>query len=483
MALVLVDPLADDAVDDLKLLHALIHQIRQDSRRVKLLNAYYEGALRLQALGLSLPPEMDDLQTVINWPGVVVDSLEERLDVEGFRLGNSPTTDRELWSWWQYNNLDEESGLGHVDALALRAAYITVGRRREDDGPDDPPLITVDSCESMTATLDPRTHMVDAAVRLYDDNSLGVPQKATLYRHGKTIHYQRKSFDGGWKGWEKTDEDPHGLPALVVPLVNRPRLNRRQGESEMRDVMGIADAACRSITNLQGAQELLAVPSRYVIGASEEDFVDSETGEQVPAWEAYIGRFNALMREDAKVIQLQGADLRNFTDVIRHYADLVVGLTGLPAHYLGITSDNPASADAIRAGESRWIKRAERKQRIFGAAWEQTMRLGMLVKGRDPDQLIGLETVWRDPATPTYAAKADAVVKLVAQRIIPREVAWEEMGYTPEQRDRMRNLFADDPAVRWLQLQADRGASTALPAAQETAPVAEPVQPPDEGAA
>jgi hypothetical protein len=29
-------------------------------------------------------------------------------------------------------------------------------------------------------------------------------------------------------------------------------------------------------------------------------------------------------------------------------------MAGLPPHYLGLTTDNPASADAIRSGEPGW---------------------------------------------------------------------------------------------------------------------------------
>src|SRR5690625_7699817 len=45
---------------------------------------YYDGKQRLKDLGISLPPQMRFIDTVLGWPGTVVDALEERLDFEGW---------------------------------------------------------------------------------------------------------------------------------------------------------------------------------------------------------------------------------------------------------------------------------------------------------------------------------------------------------------------------------------------------------------
>lgn len=432
-----------DALDVLRRLAAVI---ANNQRRWRLLDAYHEGAKRLQALGLALPPEMEDLQVIINWPGMYVDSLEERLDVEGFRVGGSDEVDEVLWGWWQDNGLDEESGLGHLDALIQGRSYTCVGYP---NSADDSPVITVESSRYMAATWDGRTHRLSEALRLWDDNEHGVPQRASLYLPDATYHYGRS---GRGLGWLLDDVHEHGLgEPLVAALVNRAKLSDRNGVTEMRDIMGLSDAACRSITNLQGAQELTALPQQFVAGAREEDFQD-EYGNPVPAWEAYIGRIKMLMDKEAKIFQLPGADLRNFTEVLKAYAQLAAGLTGLPAHFWGFTGDNPASADAIRAVETRLVKRAERRQRGFEGGWETTMRLAMLVDGRDPRQANRLETVWRDPATPTYAARADAVTKQYAAGILPLEAAWEDMGYSVERRRRLRSMTSQDPAERYLAL-------------------------------
>ncbi|ASU81414.1 phage portal protein [Nocardiopsis gilva YIM 90087] len=438
-------------MSDADLVQHLGEKMTEDTSQQARLDAYYDGALRLEAMGLALPPEMRKLTTVVNWPRLVVDSLEERLDVEGFRLGGAVTADEELWGWWQANNLDEESGLAHLEALVQGRAYIAVGAP---ENAGAAPVITVESARSMYAQIDPRTRRVTRALRLYDTRD-GQAHAATLYLPQRTGHFRLDC--GRWRSNPDLPTDEHNLGVVpVVPITNRSRLSDRRGRSEMADVIPITDAACRSLTNLQGAQELLAVPQNIFFGVEKDDFVD-QNGKALTTWEAYLGRMKALANQDAKAVQLPGADLRNFTEVINHYARIVGALSGLPPHFLGFTSDNPASADAIRSSEARLVKRAERRARMFGEAWEQAMRLAMRIVGRDEQGANRLETVWRDPSTPTYAARADAVTKLFQAGLLPQEAAWEQLGFSPEYRRHLRSLGAVDPAVRYLELIQEAG--------------------------
>ncbi|GAU66670.1 hypothetical protein SSP35_03_03180 [Streptomyces sp. NBRC 110611] len=419
------------------------------------LDRYYEGRVRLASIGLALPPEMRQLSTVVNWPALYVDALEERLDVEGFRLEGSADADDRLWQWWQANDLDEESQLAHLDALIYGRAYVTVGTPLDAAAT---PVIRVESARHMAADFDPYTRQITAALRVLaeepedephdrDSHPTKPPYAARLYLPDRTVSLERVKNGGRWN---VSGEDVHNLGRpLVEMLTNRGRAGERSGASEMRDVMALTDAACRSLTNLQGAQEMLAVPQRYVLGASQQDFQDAH-GNPLPAWEAYVGRFLMLANDDAKAGQFPSADLRNFVEVMNLYAKLVASVTGLPPYYLGMSTDNPASADAIRSSEARLIKRAERKQRAFGGGWERVMRLALLVEGLDTTGAAGMETVWRDAATPTVAARADAVTKLVATGILPVEAAWEQLGYSPQYRARLRAMTDADPAVRYL---------------------------------
>ena len=69
----------------------------------------------------------------------------------------------------------------------------------------------------------------------------------------------------------------------------------------------------------------------------------------------------------------------------------------------------------------------------------------LVIDGTIPDDAYKLETVWRDPSTPTFAAKADGVVKLAQAGILPIEQARADLGYSDVQREQMRKWDNENP--------------------------------------
>jgi hypothetical protein len=435
--------------DEKNTLNRLELQLLRTQRRNRVLDAYYDGEQRLEQLGLAVPPELERFLTIVAWPGTYADAVEERIDLEGFRLPGMTEADDELWRIWQANGLDEESQLAHLDALVLGRSFIVVGSG--DDTPDAPsdedgdadrdpavPLVTVESANEVNVELDPRTRRVSAAAKVYTDRAGdgSSVRKATLYLPNVTVWVERKNAR-----WDEVDRDEHDLGVVpVVPIVNRQRLSRREGRSQFQRVIGLTDAAARALTNAQLATEIMAIPQRYVLGASKGDFVDSD-GKQLTAWESYFGAIWALANKEAKVGSFSAADLSNFSNIVNHYAALVSGVTGLPMRFLGQSTTNPPSAEGIRADESRLIKTCERFHRGTGGSWELSMRIvRRILDGKWDPKLAQLETLWRDPATPTRAQQADAAVKLVGAGILPVEAAWEDMGYSAARRTKLKAL-------------------------------------------
>jgi hypothetical protein len=400
-------------------------------------DAYYEGSQRLEHLGLAVPPELRRFETVVNWPRLTVDSLEERLDIESFFLPGDTGTALDVWEGWEFNNLDEESQLAHVDTFIFGRSYICVGSNEDDR---DHPLTTVESPREMVATRDPRTGKITEAARFFGGDPNLAPieneRNATLYLPDSTHWYEM-----GTGGWVEIDRDEHKLGEVpVIPLLNRRRTGRSLGVSEMTDVIPLTDAACRTLTNLQIAGETHAVPQRGVLGATKGDFVDAD-GNPLTTWQAYFGAVWALQNENAKTFQFSASDLRNFHDTVNHYATLVAGVTGLPMRYLGQNTANPPSADGIRADEARLVKRAERKQKTLEGSWERWARLYARFRDGDWDPRYRLiKTKWRDPATPTKQALGDYVLKLVQAGVLPIEAAWDELGYSEQKKTILRKL-------------------------------------------
>jgi hypothetical protein len=152
-----------------------------------------------------------------------------------------------------------------------------------------------------------------------------------------------------------------------------------------------------------------------------------------------------------EIKQLPASELRNFHDTLSNLARIGAGLCDLPPHSLGFgVSDNPASADGIRASEGDMVARVERHQVARGNGYERVMRLAMAVEGKDPSSASGLETVWRSAATPTQASKADAAVKTYGSGISDLRQARVDYGYslsTIEAMEKREGDAASDPAL------------------------------------
>lgn len=395
--------------------------------QLKIWDAYYEGEQPLSYMHPELIQQLEGQvrQVVINWPQMVVDALEERLDIEGFRRPDQASGDDTLWQIWQASDMDAGSQRAHVEALALGRSYVTVGAG---DAPDDPPIITDETALDMYATTDPRTRKTAAAVRRWssDPDASKPPDMATLYLPDSTIEYAKQP-DGSWL---EENRDNHQLGAVpVVAIVNRMRRKRPDGISELKLVTSLSDAACKIATDMMVGANFHALPRYWATGFAESDFTD-EQGNPISVWKSVTGRIWSTEAENAKLGQFSASDLGNFHKTLTALATLVASLCGLPPHFLGMSTDNPASADGITASENRLVKRAERKQGMYDCGWEQAMRLAnRFLTGADDPTLARLETAWRNPRTPTTAAVADAAVKLHGAGILPLQWTRRSLGY------------------------------------------------------
>ncbi|WP_344098577.1 phage portal protein, partial [Nocardiopsis tropica] len=223
---------------------------------------------------------------------------------------------------------------------------------------------------------------------------------------------------------------------------------------------------------MEVSREFFAAPQRYILGASEGAFEDQE-GNPLDAWSTYVGRVLGLERDEdgqlPEVGQFAAGDPSAFTRVLDLYARVMATQLSVPPQYLGYTTDNPASADAIRSSESQLVKTAERKQRLFGTPWADVLRLALIWQhGAEgvPAAARAIDIGWMNPATPTVSAQTDAAVKLVTAGIIPADsdVALEMVGLREEQRARVR---ADRRRSQGRQLLQEIGARAGAEPSQE----------------
>ncbi len=429
---------------------------------------YYEGNQPLKYMSEAMREEIGDTvaELVINWARLVADAYETRLDIEGFRFADSDSGDDDLWAAWQYNQMDEQSQQAHLDSIALSRSYVTVGSNPE---ADKPPLISVESPFQVWAQRDARTRRVNAAIKQWTD----------LDDVAHTIVYTPTaitSFLKGKDGWEVDGTpDNHNFGVVpVVPLVNRPRILRPDGVTEFKDLIPLVDAANKSLTDMMISEEFHAMPRRYAFGLKQSDFID-RNGTPVSAWSMLKNRIWANENPDVKVGTFDESDLAVFHNTVKLLAQLVSQIAALPPHYMQFAGSNPASADAIKSSETQLVKRVERKQTYLGGGWEDVQRLNLMFTRKSnvlEDRDYKLETVWRDPSTPTVAQKADAAVKLNQAGVVPLEQTWIDLGYSDTQRKQMKQMMdaevENTPAARFGRSSDGLGSGTSIDAAVTT---------------
>lgn len=434
----------------------LLSNLGSDTRVLNENNAYFEACYRPKAIGMAVPLPMKKLMAKIGWGRTYVGAIEERLDVEGFRMVKKSGTkkvDERLWQWWQSNNMDVESGLAHTEALIHGRAYITISAPELDDPLSDnkTPVIKVESPKDIFAEVHPVTRRVTRAIRRYQaKNPLGVNiDHVTLYLPNSTIGLY--SGPGGWVEEWRVDHDLGIVP--VVPILNKERVLDYKGCTEIKpELRSTIDAASRLLMNMQATAELMAIPQRVLFGLDENEISKIEGK---ASWESYLANILAFEDANGKIAQFAAAELRNFSEGMKLLREEASTITGLGPQYFHFGMDNPASAEAMQASEVRLVKKAERKCRIFGEAWETVMRICILIMdGSLPEEAFRMETIWRNPATPTFAAKADAVVKLVSastpdgRSVVPVERGRVDLGYSPEEREEMDLWDKNTPKAR-----------------------------------
>lgn len=394
---------------------------------------YYEGSQRLDQIGIAVPPELRRFETVVNWPRVVVDEVVNRLEVRGFVEAGKDGASDELLEQWEANNLESSAPMLHQETAQYGRGFVTVGTNEDDQ---EHPLITVEPTRQMAGLVDARTRRALGYVREYKNEENA--RCRTLYLPNTTLW-----LVAGRGGWQVEDRDDHNLGRPpVVMFLNRRRPGDWWGTSEMADAIPLTDAAARSLTNLQVAQEAHAVPGRYIFGVDPTKMVDPHTGEPMPTWEAYYTALMVYAEKDAKAGTFAAAELSNLTGTIEHYGKLVASVSGLPLRYFVASTTNPAAEGAIRADESRLIKNAERKASDWGDCWGWVQGLSTRLRTGEWPDANRIKTLWFDPATPTYAERADAISKMTGGvPILSREGAWDEMGWSEPRKAREREYF------------------------------------------
>lgn len=439
----------DEALASVRRLHAKL-----ESQRAALVKAdrYYTNTQPLAFLAPEVRQQCGNRLTslAINWPRVIADSVSRRTVTDGFRLGQGGEADADLLGLWERNDLGEWSKMAYTDSLVHGRSYLSVGPNDEDPMT---PHIMVETAHQIAAEYSPGTRRLRRVLKVWVDNDIAY---ATLYEPTETWRFwaATKQVVPGTT-WELRDvPDPQPLGVVpFAPLVNRPRVLNLDGESELTDVMPLADAINKLATDMMVTAEFHAMKRRWATGIEIPTGPNRERlqAEAQLYWDQATKDKTWLAGKGVNFGQFDEAQLDNFIGGIKLLTSQVAAIGGLPPDDLGLNTTNPASAEARRAAETTLIGRVEEKHGYWAGGQERAMQMATALQydvpfSALPPEYRQMETIWRDPATPNVAQSMDAAVKGVQTGIYDIEQGQETVGLSPTQRAAIKQRAADAAA-------------------------------------
>jgi hypothetical protein len=213
-----------------------------------------------------------------NYMGLVVDATAERLQVEGFRIGEERAADTETWRIWQANNLDSTSDQALLEALITGQSYMLVAPNPRDAAT---PLVYVEHPSQAIVEYAPGSNRTDraAGLKVWRDDWTGLAM-ATLFLPDLVYKFSSdRPLTAGVQNinWKPRPVDGEKWPAPnplgevpLVELANNPRM-LAGGVSEIADVTCIQDRIAKTLADRMMTQDFGAFPQKWAIGFPDVD--------------------------------------------------------------------------------------------------------------------------------------------------------------------------------------------------------------------
>ncbi len=415
-----------------RLLTTLLQRLDETVPAFGVWDGYYAGTQPLSFLSPEAKAALGNRlgRMASNIPRLAVTALAERLRIVGM---TGTSDDAGLWADWQAQDLDQLSGVAHREALTLGSSFVIVWG----DG-NGGPRVSVESARQVSVLRDPGSREVVAAVKRWQDDTA---THAVLYERDTITRLRADNPGATITGFRtvETIRNPLGW-VPVVQLVNGDRLldpagQAGTGTSEIADLAPLVDALNKTLADMLVTSEYGARPRRWATGLELEEDDAGNAVNPIPEGN------RAMISEDpaTRFGQLDPANLAPYENAVRVLLGQIMAVSALPAHYVGVFTDNPASADALRASEASLTARAEARQATFGRSWEHVGRLMHAVRhGVDPDR-VQVRVRWADAATRSVAQEADAIVKLYGAGLLPASAALARLGYSTDEIETIRN--------------------------------------------
>jgi hypothetical protein len=361
-----------------------------------------------------------------------------------------------VWRLWQQAKLDARQFFIWRKTYGVGSAYVTVG---VDPRRPRTPRVTIEGPQNVIVEHDPGdVSRRLAALRLWHDPIVR-RWMATLYLPGERpgqpgLRYSwqtRQETSSGsitaglsWKPamWEDRADPARSLPE--VPVI--PFYNGDEGEDPYPAFAPGIDVQNRlnlTLLNRLTSERYAAFRQTVLLNYQIEE--DPVTGEPIAPWKPGVTQIGMVGPPDnpgdpaVQLVQLQQTDTANMLRAVEADMRAFAAVTLTPVYYLpgDMTNLGAETVAALDAGHNAKVSQA-----IAGHAegLEEVLQLMADIAELDRD-LSSSEVTFGRPENFNPAAVGDQFVKLVGAQV-PVPMAAEEVGWSPQQVDRLRTEMA-----------------------------------------
>lgn len=382
---------------------------------------------------------------ITNFMPPIVDVPASKLNIEGFRFSESPTsTDVDAWTIWTRNHLDGDFGL--VKDAALQTGQNCVVVWPDDNGRAE---ITVEDPSQTIVMYEAgsRRKRRAALKRWVDEDGR---THATLYTRTAIYKYQSRhttsglvlpSSTGSWTDtadltgagwmhtWERREVDgeqwPLPNPYGVVPVIEvraNPPLKASMyggGRPEFLKQINEQRRINQTVMNMLVTMEFQAFRQRWVTGWDYPTLPDG-TPDRAAIHKASASRLWTFQPgeegdEKVQVGEFKQAEFQPFIAALLMWVKVIASTSGTPPYAFLLGDMINVAADSLARIEGIQTSKVRDHARNFGAvAADEIIRLALLIednpKAKDPT----ITTVWGEFEERTATEQANLAVQAKA---------------------------------------------------------------------
>lgn len=391
-------------MSELKGITYLEKKLDAKRRRVDLRYKWYEQKAYAPDLGISTPKGLEWLDTVNGWCSKAVDNLADRLQFKGFKDDNFNFNEM-----FNQNNPDIFFDDAMLSALISSCCFVLVTRGENREQGQRIRFQVIDGGNA-TGIIDDYTKLLTEGYAVLERDGNDKTVRYAYLTPGRTEIYQV-----GTEG-PIAVETFNSQYCALVPIIYKPDAKRPFGHSRIsRACIDYAKSAMRTVKRAEISAEFYSFPQKYVTGLSQ----DAET---IDSWQATMSAMLSFTKDEdgnsPALGQFSTGSMTPHIEQLKSIASMFAGETGLTLDDLGFNTQNPSSAEAIKAGHETLRLITVKAQKCFSVGFKNVGFIGACIRDNQDyirDELVSAKALWRpafEPDAAMLSSIGDGVLKL-----------------------------------------------------------------------